>query len=81
MGKFGARLKRLREAKKLSRRQLETLAAIPHGVISRLESDERAYPSMPGAMRLAKVLGVTLDYLSGMYEDQESEHVGAAVGV
>ena len=76
MGKFGIRLQHLRTQKGLSRRQLETLARIPHGVVSRLERTERTYPSVPAAMRLAKVLGVTLDYLCGMYEeDDEDESV------
>jgi DNA-binding XRE family transcriptional regulator len=66
------RLKRLRLAKGLSRRQLETQAAIPHGIVSRLESGEQAYPSVPVAMRLAKVLGVSVDYLIGMYEGRDS---------
>jgi transcriptional regulator with XRE-family HTH domain len=48
-------------------------AGIPHGIVSRLESGEQAYPSVPVAMRLAKVLGVSVDYLVGMYEDEPSE--------
>ena len=68
----------MRLSKGLSRRQLETQAEVPHGIISRLESADRAYPSVPVAMRLARVLGVTLDYLCGMYEDDESEWEPAA---
>jgi transcriptional regulator with XRE-family HTH domain len=68
VSEFSKRLKRLREGKGLSRRQLETAADIPHGIVSRLESDAREYPSVPVAKKLAKVLGVTLDYLCGMYE-------------
>ena len=72
MSKFGERLQRLRQAKGLSRRQLESQAAIPHGIVSRLErSAQRAYPSVPVAMRLAKVLGVSVDYLIGMYEEDD----------
>jgi transcriptional regulator with XRE-family HTH domain len=68
---FGTRLKHLREEKGLSRRQLEVLAELPHGVVSRLESDDRAYPSVPAAKRMARVLAVTLDYLCGMYDESE----------
>ena len=67
------RLQRLRQGKNLSRRQLEIQAEIPHGIVSRLESGEQAYPSVPVAMRLAKILGVSVDYLIGMYEDKDSE--------
>ena len=72
------RLQRLRLAKGLSRRQLENQAEIPHGIISRLESGEQAYPSVPVAMRLARVLGVSVDYLVGMYEDEEAGDLLAA---
>jgi transcriptional regulator with XRE-family HTH domain len=59
---------------------LESQAEVPHGIVSRLESGEQAYPSVPVAMRLAKVLGVTLDYLCGMYEEKtDSEYKPAAV--
>ena len=73
MTRLGQRLQRLRADKGLSRRQLESQAEVPHGIISRLESGEQAYPSVPVAKRLAKVLGVTLDYLCGMYEDDETK--------
>ena len=73
------RLQKLRLAKGLSRRQLEQQAEIPHGIISRLESGDQAYPSVPVAMRLARVLGVSVDYLVGMYEDEDSEIVPTAV--
>jgi transcriptional regulator with XRE-family HTH domain len=69
MMNFSTRLQHLRREKRLSVRQLETLAALPHGVVSRLERQTTAYPSVPAAMRMAKVLGVTLDYLCGMYEE------------
>ena len=71
MALHAQRLQRLRLAKNLSRRQLETQADIPHGIVSRLESGEQAYPSVPVAMRLAKVLGVSVDYLIGMYEEDD----------
>jgi transcriptional regulator with XRE-family HTH domain len=76
MSKLGRRIQRLRAKKGLSRRQLEIAAEIPHGVVSRLESersDKRAWPSVPAAMRLAKVLGVSVDYLIGMYEEEDEE--------
>lgn len=81
MALLGQRLHRLRLAKNLSRRQLEIQADIPHGIVSRLESGEQAYPSVPVAMRLAKVLGVSVDYLIGMYEDKDSERKPTAAAV
>lgn len=65
---IGERLKRLREAKGLSVRQLSRVAGVPHETISRLENNLQRNPSLPVAMRLAKALGVSLDYLVGMDE-------------
>jgi hypothetical protein len=56
-------------------RQLEEQARLPHGIVFRLERGHRAYPSIPVAMQLAKHLGVTLDYLGGMYGMYEEERV------
>jgi transcriptional regulator with XRE-family HTH domain len=67
---FGERLRHERLKKALGVRQLETLAGIPHGVVSRLESRTRAYPSIPVGIRLARVLGVSLDYLAGVYDEE-----------
>ena len=79
---IGKRLQRLRKGKGLSRRQLELQADIPHGIVSRLESGEQAYPSVPVAMRLARVFGVSVDHLIGMYEAEsdDSESLTVAVG-
>jgi transcriptional regulator with XRE-family HTH domain len=80
MALLAQRLQRLRLAKGLSRRQLAIQADIPQGIISRLERGEQDYPSVPVAMRLAKVLGVSVDYLIGMYEEEkDSELLPAAV--
>lgn len=76
---FGERLQRLRLAKGLSRRQLAIQADIPQGIISRLERSEQDYPSVPVAMRVAKVLGVSVDYLIGMYEEDTDSELEPAV--
>ena len=70
---IGERLRRLRGKRGLSVRQLARLADVPHETISRLENNQQRHPSLPVAMRLAKALGVTLDYLAGMYEEEQDE--------
>lgn len=69
MASFGERLATLREQKRLSQRELEKEADVTHGIVARLERDHATYPSIPVAMQLAKTLGVTLDYLVGMYDE------------
>lgn len=68
---IGDRIRKLREQRGFSVRQLARLAKIPHETISRLENNQQRFPSLPVAIRLAKTLGVTLDYLAGMYEDDD----------
>ncbi|HEY5869417.1 MAG TPA: helix-turn-helix transcriptional regulator [Candidatus Tectomicrobia bacterium] len=70
---IGDRIRKLREQRGFSLRQLARLAKIPHETISRLENNQQRFPSLPVAIRLAKTLGVTLDYLAGMYEDDDEE--------
>jgi len=76
----GDRLRKLRNKRGLSVRQLARLANVPHETISRLENDHQRYPSLPVAMRLAKALGITLDYLAGMYEDDTDAPSLAVLG-
>jgi transcriptional regulator with XRE-family HTH domain len=78
MALLAQRLQRLRLAKGLSRRQLAIQAGIPQGIVSRLERGEQDYPSVPVAIRLAKVLGVSVDYLIGMYEDEKDSELNPA---
>jgi XRE family transcriptional regulator of biofilm formation len=68
---IGERLRRLRTKRGLSVRQLARLAEVPHETISRVENNQQQYPSLPVAMRLSRALGVTLDYLAGMYEEED----------
>ena len=72
---MGQRIKRLRDRKGLSLRQLSALASVERGLLSRIERGQRPQVSVPVAMRLARALGVSLDYLVGMYADDEAaEH-------
>jgi transcriptional regulator with XRE-family HTH domain len=63
----------MRLKKQWSARELARLAQVPHETISRLENARQRYPSLPVAKRLAQALGVTLDYLAGMYVDPEDD--------
>ena len=66
---LGERLRRERQKKGYSARHLARIANVPFETISRLENSKQRSPSLPVAMRLARALGVTLDYLAGMYEE------------
>lgn len=67
---LGERLRRLRERRHLSQLDLARLASVDRTWIFRLENGERHNISLEAAKRLAKSLGVSLDVLAGMYEDE-----------
>ena len=69
---IGQRVKRVRGQKGLSLRQLSELSGVERGLISKLERGLRPQVSLLVAMRLARALGVTLDYLAGMYEEEDN---------
>ena len=76
---FGQRLRRIREERGVSVHELATRARVPYHTIYRVEHGLHASVRLDVAVKLAKALGVTLDYLAGMYEDtppdaDEDEH-------
>jgi transcriptional regulator with XRE-family HTH domain len=70
---FGERLKRLREGRQLSQRQLADKVGITHGCVWRLERCDFV-PKFSSIIRLASVLRVTTDYL---LTGRESAHIAA----
>jgi transcriptional regulator with XRE-family HTH domain len=78
---FGERIVHLRSKKRLSQSELARQAGIPYSTLCSLEKGLRSGEkvSLGIAKRLALVLGVTLDYLAGMYEEDENEHKPASV--
>lgn len=65
---LGDRVKVWREKKGWGLRDLARASGVDVSLISRLESGERQSVSLDAAMKLARALGLSLDYLSGMYE-------------
>jgi len=63
-GDFPARLRRLRERRRLSRRVLAELCGLSKNSIARYERGERVL-SLTDAKTLADFFEVSLDYLSG----------------
>ncbi len=69
---LGDRIKQRREELGLSQRELAQQAGVPQPTISDLERGRQKDVTTTYARRLARALGVTADYLIGMY-DNESE--------
>nr|BAL52703.1 XRE family transcriptional regulator [uncultured prokaryote] len=57
------RLRRIREQKALSLRQLEQLSGVDYSTISKLETGESRNPRLETIVRLAQALGVDLSEL------------------
>ena len=70
---FGERLAELREKRGWSQQELARHASVPYMTVWRAEAQTHRYPRVDIAKRLARALGVTLDHLCGMYEDDPSE--------
>ena len=73
MTTVGARLKEAREKRGWTQQELAKRAGIPYMTVYRLEAESHRTPRMDIAKRLARTLGVTLDWLCGMYEDENSK--------
>jgi transcriptional regulator with XRE-family HTH domain len=80
---IGERIKALRQKKGWSQRELARLAGVRHATLAELETGMRTETRTDIARRLAQTLGITVDYLVGMYEDTErgdSAPAGVALG-
>src|SRR2546430_11581572 len=72
---FSQRLKQLRERRGLSQNALAKTSGVAQAVIQRLEAGARdvEHLSVGVARRLARALGVSVDYLIGMYEEDDED--------
>jgi transcriptional regulator with XRE-family HTH domain len=79
--RLGEKIQRLRAERGLTQQELADRAGVSQTIISRLESRSRHNVNADVLKGLAKALGCTTDYLVGMYEDEESECMPAAVAL
>ncbi len=70
---LGERLRKAREQKGLSLRELARQAGIRYATISELENEKRTAMTTDTAKALARALGVSIDYLVGTWEEQDNE--------
>ena len=70
---FGQRVARIRQERGLSVQELATRARTTYQTIWRIETGAMKAPSIVLARRIARALGVGVDYLIGMYEDESPE--------
>jgi transcriptional regulator with XRE-family HTH domain len=70
---LGDRLRAVRERKGLSQRELARQAGIRPATLSELESGVRQNMNTDTAKRLARTLGVSIDYLVGTWDEEEED--------
>jgi transcriptional regulator with XRE-family HTH domain len=76
---LGQRIKMLREKRGLGVRELARKADVKHTTLSQLERGIRADVTTETAKRIARALGVSVDYLIGMYEDDQGDSEPASM--
>ena len=82
MATFGERLAGKRREKRWSQRGLARHAGVSHTIVADVEKGARHAISTDAARKLARALGVSVDYLIGTFEDNEqrdSESAGVAL--
>jgi transcriptional regulator with XRE-family HTH domain len=75
---LGKRIKVIREKRGWSQNELSRRSGVRQALISELESGKKHDTTGVALKRLALTLGVTVDYLVGMYAEDESERLPAA---
>jgi transcriptional regulator with XRE-family HTH domain len=65
---FGERLRALRDERHWTQQELADKVGVRYETICRLEYGRNMEPRLSVALSLARALGVTLDYLAGMYD-------------
>jgi transcriptional regulator with XRE-family HTH domain len=72
---FGERVAKAREQRGWTQQELADRANVRYETINRIEKGKHAEPRMYVAVALAKALGTTVDYLAGMYEEDDASRV------
>jgi transcriptional regulator with XRE-family HTH domain len=73
---FGQHLRQLREGAGLSRAELARRAGVPASTLRGWEND-RGFPAMPAALRLAEALGVPVERFAEGVEDPGEDEPAA----
>jgi transcriptional regulator with XRE-family HTH domain len=81
MTTFGRRMHQRREQLGLSQQEISRLTGIPQSRLSEFEGGGRREMTVSTALKIARVLGVGLDYLVGTFDEEAATPQDAAVPV
>jgi transcriptional regulator with XRE-family HTH domain len=78
---FGKRVAKTRERRRLSVQDLADLTGLSYQTLWRIERGSQGDPSLSTVASIARKLEVSMDYLAGLYEDEESERMPTAAAL
>jgi transcriptional regulator with XRE-family HTH domain len=78
MGLLGQRLKEHRQRQRLTQQELAEQSGVPQPLISDLDRGKRTGVTLEMAVRLARMLAVSVDYLAGTWEDEPATEAAHA---
>jgi transcriptional regulator with XRE-family HTH domain len=70
---LGRKIKAIRERRGWSQNELSRLSGVRQALISELEAGKKTDTTGQVLRRLGQTLGVTVDYLVGMYDERETQ--------
>ena len=70
---IGERVQQRRQHLRWTQEDHARESGVPQATISRIEKGQRRNPGADVIRRLARALGVTADWLIGMYEEEQDE--------
>jgi transcriptional regulator with XRE-family HTH domain len=76
---FGARVTRMRTKRGWDIQDLVKATGVSYQSLWRIERGQHKEPGVFTAAKIAKALGCSVDYLVGLYEDEDSELLAPAV--
>ena len=77
--RLGDKVRRAREARGFSQHELARLIGVRPNSITDIELNRRQWVRSDVLVKLARVLGVSIDYLVGTWDEQEPDRESAAV--
>jgi transcriptional regulator with XRE-family HTH domain len=69
MTRFGRRMRQRREQLGMSQQELSRLTGIPQSRLSEFEGGGRTEMTVSTALKVARALGVGIDYLAGTFDE------------
>jgi transcriptional regulator with XRE-family HTH domain len=78
---LGKRVEKMRTRRRWELQDLATATGVSYQSLWRIERGQQGEPGAFTLAKIAKALGCSVDYLVGLYEEEDSEQVPTAAGL